>query len=74
MRRSLLVTVPVFSPQVVAGSSRSAKSQVLAVPLLDWFRPWQYRLSVAAEVANKRAAVSKSSLLMPQVCDTSSGV
>ena len=31
MRRSLLVTVPSFSPQVVAGSSRSAKSQVAAV-------------------------------------------
>ncbi len=31
MRRSLLVTVPVFSPQVVAGSSRSAQSQVAVV-------------------------------------------
>jgi len=31
MRRSLLVTVPDFSPQVVAGSSRSAKAQVAVV-------------------------------------------
>ncbi|VTY37840.1 Uncharacterised protein [Xylophilus ampelinus] len=31
MRRSLLVTVPSFSPQVVAGSSRSAKAQVAVV-------------------------------------------
>jgi hypothetical protein len=46
----------------------------LAVPLLDWFRPWQYRLSVAGEVANHRAAVSRSSLAMPQVCATRSGV
>jgi hypothetical protein len=32
----------------------------LAVPLLDWFRPWQYRLSVAGERANRRAASSRS--------------
>ena len=31
IRRSLLVTVPSFSPQVVAGSSRSAKAQVAVV-------------------------------------------
>ena len=31
IRRSLLVTVPSFSPQVVAGKSRSAQSQVAAV-------------------------------------------
>ena len=31
MRRSLLVTVPSFSPQVVAGSSRSAKAAVSVV-------------------------------------------
>jgi hypothetical protein len=31
MRRSLLVTVPSFSPQVVAGNSRSAKPQVAVV-------------------------------------------
>ena len=29
MRRSLLVTVPSFSPQVVAGNSKSAKAVVL---------------------------------------------
>ena len=50
------------------------RAAFLAVPLLDWFRPWQYRLSVAAEVANIRAAASKSSLRMPQVCATRSGV
>ncbi len=32
MRRSLLVTVPSFSAQVLAGSSRSAKAQVAVVP------------------------------------------
>ena len=46
----------------------------LAVPLADWFRPWQYRLSVAGDCANRRAAVSRSSLEMPQTCATRSGV
>ena len=45
----------------------------LAVPLLDWFSPWQYRLRVPADVANSLAAVSRSSLRMPQVCATRSG-
>ncbi|MCY1374374.1 hypothetical protein D9M69_617130 [compost metagenome] len=46
----------------------------LAVPLLLWFRPWQYRLSVAGEVANHFAAVNRSSLFRPQTCATCSGV
>ena len=56
----------------------------LAVPLLDWFRPWQYRLSVAARLlepvpvsppkANQRAACSRSSLRTPQIWATASGV
>ena len=31
---------------------RLISAAFLAVPLLDWFSPWQYRLSVAGEVAN----------------------
>jgi hypothetical protein len=46
----------------------------LAVPLDDWFRPWQYRLKVAGEVANSFAARNRSSFLMPQTCATRSGV
>jgi hypothetical protein len=46
----------------------------LAVPEDDWFRPWQYRLSVAAEVAKSRAVSSRSALSMPQICATLSGV
>ena len=46
----------------------------LAVPLLDWFKPWQYKLSVAWDVANNLAAANKSSFLMPHVSATMSGV
>ena len=53
---------------------RLISAAFLAVPLLDWFSPWQYRLRVAAEVANSRAPSSRSSLPMPQVCATFSGV
>jgi hypothetical protein len=59
---------------------RLISAAFLAVPLLDWFRPWQYRLSVVraggwpSMPANQRAAVNRSSLAMPQVCATRSGV
>jgi hypothetical protein len=60
---------------------RLISAAFLAVPLLDWFRPWQYRLKVGPRwwewpsmPANQRAAVSRSSLAMPQVCATRSGV
>ena len=62
---------------------RLISAAFLAVPLLDWFRPWQYRLSVAGrgrEVspapapANSRVACSRSALLIPQVAATASGV
>ena len=61
-------------PICAVARCRLISAAFLAVPLLDWFRPWQYRLSVAAEVANILAAASRSSLLMPQVWATSSGV
>ena len=54
---------------------RLISAAFLAVPLLDWFRPWQYRLSVAGDVANQLGrACNRSSLRMPQICATSSGV
>jgi threonine/homoserine efflux transporter RhtA len=44
---------------------RLISAAFLAVPLLDWFRPWQYRLSVAGEVANHaRGAVNQVFLLL----------
>ena len=53
---------------------RLISAAFFAVPLLDWFRPWQYKLSVAFDVANILAAVNKSSFLMPHVSATMSGV
>jgi hypothetical protein len=53
---------------------RLMSAAFFAVPLDDWFRPWQYRLSVAAEVANRRAASNRSSFEMPHTCATLSGV
>src|SRR3989344_3725777 len=54
--------------------SRLVSAAFLAVPLLLWFRPWQYRLSVALDCANHLAAVVRSATLIPQVCATRSGV
>ncbi|MDT4836249.1 hypothetical protein FQZ97_699370 [compost metagenome] len=53
---------------------RLMSAAFFAVPLDDWFKPWQYRLNVAGEVANSRAAASRSSFGMPQTCATVSGV
>ncbi len=53
---------------------RLISAAFLAVPLVDWFSPWQYRLSVAPEVANIRAAANKSCTGRPQTCATTSGV
>ena len=61
-------------PICAVAKCRLIKAAFLALPLLDWFRPWQYKLSVAGEVANQRAAVCKSSVRMPQICATCSGV
>ena len=61
-------------PICAVARCRFTSAAFLAVPEDDWFRPWQYRLSVAGEVANHRAAVSRSSAVMPQTCATRSGV
>ena len=47
-------------PICALAKCRLIKAAFLAVPLLLWFRPWQYKLRVAGEVANQRAACSKS--------------
>ncbi len=61
-------------PICAVAKCRLMSAAFLAVPLLLWFRPWQYRLSVAFDVANHFAAVVRSATLMPQVCATRSGV
>ena len=60
---------------------RLTSAAFLAVPLVDWFRPWQYRLSVgwrgpppSGTPANQRAAVNSASRGTPQVRATCSGV
>ena len=61
---------------------RLISAAFLAVPLLLWFRPWQYRLSVGARgpagdsptPANQRVAVARSRGLIPQTWATRSGV
>ena len=61
---------------------RCTSAAFLAVPLLLWFRPWQYRLSVGARgrpvppshPANQRVAVSRSWGLTPHSSATRSGV
>ncbi len=51
MRRSLLVTVPLFSPQVEAGSSRSAKAAVAVVAKASCSTTYSARSSARRTVA-----------------------
>ncbi|MNT49097.1 hypothetical protein D3C72_1859250 [compost metagenome] len=61
---------------------RLISAAFLAVPLLLWFNPWQYRLSVGPRPgnapsppsANQRAACSRSCTVRPQSRATRSGV
>ena len=62
------------------------KAAFLAVPLLDWFRPWQYKLKVACALllagrlpassapTNQRVAFMSCSGLMPHTALTLAGV
>ena len=43
---------------------RLISAAFLAVPLLLWFRPWQYRLSAGPLVANQRAACTIAALML----------
>ena len=61
-------------PMWAVARCRLTSAVFLAVPLDDWFRPWQYRLRVAADVAKRRVASSRSAWLTPQTCATFSGV
>ncbi len=61
-------------PICAVARCRLMRVAFLAVPLVLWFRPWQYRLSVARDVANHRAAVARSASEIPHTALTRSGV
>ena len=54
-------------PICAVARCRLISAAFLAVPLLDWFRPWQYRLSVAR--ASREQARRREQVLLVDAAD-----